>query len=298
MTAPMAMYISPQHHQHLHFPSTTPRTFMPPMSLLAFHPMKLVSCMEEAPHPSDEQIYKTFSDLYNAIPDTSIVTLRELREQVSTRLDMDRNGLDDKKGLCKQFMDSLVNDLPPPDFDDTGACVPEALVDPIPMSFQRAMTASAGFILRKLAKPRFVPLVPPNVDICDLHTKEFSGRNPLKHLVDVILNYKCNELQENEVKNSVIHGDLTDLPYVAKPPPQAPPVNHFTQTAFIAVAPGTWNIVKHIVFQSDGADGKVHPEIARQYAHGTPLMVNFGKNIQCGKRAFHYLFQDMGDPSS
>ena len=71
---------------------------MPPMSLPAFHPMKLVLCMEEAPHPSDEQIYKTFSDFYNAIPDTSIVTLRELREQVSTRLDMDRNGLDDKNG--------------------------------------------------------------------------------------------------------------------------------------------------------------------------------------------------------
>ena len=64
---------------------------MPSMSLLKFHPMKLASCMEEAPYPSDEQIYKTFSDLYKAIPGTSIVTLRQPREQVSTRSDMDRN---------------------------------------------------------------------------------------------------------------------------------------------------------------------------------------------------------------
>jgi hypothetical protein len=101
------------------------------------------------------------------------------------------------------------------------------------MSFARAVAATSGLILRKLPKPRFSPFCGSNIDLCDLTTRDFQRRNPVKAIVDVILNHNGN-FTEADVKKCVTDGDMDALPAIAKPPVGAAAVNHFTQTAFIS----------------------------------------------------------------
>ena len=42
-----------------------------------------MQCMEEATPPSDQLVYETLDDIYKTIPDTSLVTLRDLRERTA-----------------------------------------------------------------------------------------------------------------------------------------------------------------------------------------------------------------------
>ena len=68
-----------------------------------FKPSYSVWCME-SDMPSDEDIFKTLRDLYQAIPDASLVTVRMLRERTSEKCGLGPNGLDDKKDMIKAFM--------------------------------------------------------------------------------------------------------------------------------------------------------------------------------------------------
>ena len=159
------------------------------------------------------------------------------------------------------------------------------------MTWQRAQQATAGLILRKLPKPRYVPLCAPTIDICDLTVNDYHGRNPVKHIVDIILNHQ-SPISESVIKRCVNDGDLDALPPIARPPPGAVPVNYFQQVAFIPVANGaSWNVVKHLTFISDAEDGRVKGELARTYQHGELHLINFGSNNKVGKRIFQHLFQ-------
>jgi len=235
------------------------------------------------PNPTDEVIYNTLKDVYRAIPDTSLVTVKVLRERVAEVLGLGQQGLDGRRALVKGLTESIVNDEAPPNFHD-GSLAPVAPPVPVPMTFQRALTATSGLILRKLAKPRFVPYTVPNIGLLDLTTRDF-GRNPVKGLVDIVLNHRA-DFGEDDVKMCVLDGEMESLPWIARPPPGAVPVNHFTQTAFIDTEGGLMNVVRFITFQSDGEDGKVKADTARSHTHGTPYLINFGSNTKRGKKVF------------
>ena len=96
------------------------------------------------------------------------------------------------------------------------------------------------------------------------------------------------------VKQCVIDGEMEQLPIIARPPPGAIPINHFTQTAFIKTSMTRWTIVRYITFQSDSGDGKVKSALARSHAHGNLYLINYGTNMKNGKKAFQYLFQELG----
>ena len=87
--------------------------------------------------------------------------------------------------------------------------------------------------------------------------------------------------------------DIEGMPDITKPPAGVFQVNHFTQSAFIRTG-DAWTVIKHVVFQSDGPDGKVKAALARSYCHGEPYLINFGTNVKNGRKAFQELFESLG----
>ena len=253
-----------------------------------------VGCMEPE-LPSDEDIFNAMRELYQSIPDASLVTVRMLRERTSEKLGLGPGGLDDKKDLVKAFMEGIINDEAPPEFDQ-GSLVqaPHGMpAVPVPMTYGRALAASSGMILRKLPKPRFAPYMPPNIDLCDLTIKDFHAGANYKHVVDIITNHDAT-FTEADVKKCLIDGELENLPAIAKPPPSAIPVNHFAQIAFVEISAHKWHVVKLITFISASEKGMVKGSLAATYRHGEMHAINFGSNNKDGKRVFQYLFQELG----
>ena len=84
------------------------------------------------------------------------MTLRELREAVAEKLGLNKNGLDDRAGLVQELTQEIVDGKNPPEFKDGARVVhdPPANGD---FTFEKALKATAGFILRKTAKPRLIP---------------------------------------------------------------------------------------------------------------------------------------------
>ena len=250
-------------------------------------------CMEEPEPPSDETIHSTLTGMYKDIPDPSIITVRQFREMTSDKLGLGPDGLDDRRDVVQRLMESIINDEMPT-FNREGARVePPLVADPVPMTFQRALVATNGLIMRKLPKPRFIPYYEPTIHICDLTLKDFYGKNAVKAVVDVVLNHH-GAFTEDDVKRLMMEDDLGNLPDVARPPVGAVPVNHFTQIAFIAVGRGVWTVLKYITFCSDSPDGKVKADLAATYRHGELHLVNYGNNIKNGKKVFQHLFQELG----
>ena len=67
-------------------------------------------------------------DIYTAIPDTSMVTLKDMRQRCAQRLGLPETGLNDKATMVKKFMSIIINDEPAPPFDDSGVWTPHAVV--------------------------------------------------------------------------------------------------------------------------------------------------------------------------
>ena len=255
---------------------------------------RYVQCMQPVASPSDELVYTTLRDIYNAIPDTDVVTLKDLRGSVSDRLGFGLGGLEGKRDMIRMMADQVINDRPMLEFQD-GALVESSANSEavVPIALKTALAATSGLRLRKLPKPRFVPLCPPVVDLADLNLKDFNRCSPVKHVVDVVVNYHYH-LEESDIKQAVIEGDTEALPPVARPPIAAVAVNHFQQMAFIPVNKsgppnGVWLVVKHLTFCSDGAGGKVTCALAARHKHGELYTINYGTNIQNGKRVFQRL---------
>ena len=80
---------------------------------------------------------------------------------------------------------------------------------------QRALAATSGLILRKLPKPRFSPFTGSNIDLGDLTVRDFNIANPVKAVVDIILNHRA-DIDEMRVKQAVMDGDMESLPDIAK----------------------------------------------------------------------------------
>ena len=250
--------------------------------------------MDKAQPPAQDVIFNTMKEIYAAIPDKDIVTVKQLREAVAEKLGLGSSGLDDNKDLCTRLLQDIINDREPQVQQESGA--PEAAEpEAMPMTHQRAVAATTGLILRHTPKPRFVPYTEPNLGWEDLTIRDWHGRNPVKAVVDVILNYD-GDIQEQHIKKCVIEGEMEDMPSIHRPPVGAIPVNHFTQTAFVKNALSKWTVVRFITFQSDGDDGKVKGQVAESHAHGTLYLTNFGpsKANKNGKKAFQYLFQELG----
>jgi len=219
--------------------------------------------------------------------------MKDMRVITEQALGMPAGGLDGKKAVVKVLLSAIINDEPVT-FDESGALPPTAPVHPPePMTFGRAKTAVAGLILRKLPKPQFAPYKAPNIDLGDLTIRDYHSQNPVKAVVDLILNHR-EQISEDHVKNCVVNMKLEDLPAIARPPPTAIAINHFTQTAFLPAGSDNWHIVKFITFLSDGPDGKVTPELARSYQHGTMHLINYSSNNKEGKKVFIYLFEQLG----
>jgi len=156
---------------------------------------------------------------------------------------MPAGGLDGKKAVVKVLLSAIINDEPVT-FDESGALPPTAPVHPPePMTFGRAKTAVAGLILRRLPKPQFAPYKAPNIDLGDLTIRDYHSQNPVKAVVDLILNHR-EQISEDHVKNCVVNMKLEDLPAIARPPPTAIAINHFTQTAFLPAGSDNWHIVE------------------------------------------------------
>lgn len=222
-----------------------------------------------APAPKDEAIYNTVAEIYRDIPDPNMVTVRMLRERTAEKLGLDKEGLDDKKDLVTELVKSIIDDEPPPNFVNGDIVVEPLVAEVVPMTWQRALAATSGLILRKLPKPSLSPFKAPTVDLGDLTVRDFNRRNPVKAVVDIILNHRV-DIDTEQVKKSVIEGDMENLPDILKPPPGAIPVNHFTQSTMISLGDGLWHIVKFITFQSDSENGKVKGDTAATYQSGTP----------------------------
>ena len=123
--------------------------------------------------PTEEQIYNTIRDLVKSIDDPSLVTVKQLRDRAAVLLGLDKGALDCKKALAKRYTEMVFQDEPAPDFSSGGDGASAAGVDP--MTFSRALAATAGLVLRKMPKPRFSPSTTPTTDICDLNIRDFHG---------------------------------------------------------------------------------------------------------------------------
>ena len=189
------------------------------------------------PPPSDENIFDALKRIHDSIPDMSIVTLRQFRESAAVELGLGQEGLEDQKELVKGFAKILMNKDEPPEFDN-GAVRHRDASDPVPMTFQRALSATSGLIRRKSKKPFFVPCVTPSIELCDLNTKDFMPANLVKSVVDVIMNYKA-DFTEEFVKKCVLDGDFAQLPAVARCTCRRPknnPTGHSYRNVYKAIA--------------------------------------------------------------
>ena len=265
----------------------------------------LIKCMEEAENPAapaapvavpampnHEALFGAVRDLYQAIPDPSLVSVRELRERLADSFGLEKEGLDDQRELIKRFATIIINDENPPEFRDGMVVAADAPAVPVPMSFARAAAASLGLVPRKV-KARFAPWTAPNIDFQDLTLMQFHGRNPTKAVVDIIAGYRGN-IDQDFVKKCVIDGEMEKLPEIARPPATAIACNHFTQTVFVGSNTTAWNIARFITFQSEGGDGKATPAVASSHCHGEPNLVNYGSNNKTSKRVFLFLSQELG----
>ena len=269
---------------------------MPYMMPLAQPRGPLVRCMDAvvpvAPHITDESLFTMLKDIIDNIPDMEAVTLKQLREQVATQAGLEPGGLDDKKDLVKTFATTIIQGDALPVFDASGARAPD---DPGVLNsevYKQALRSTQGLVLRKLPKSRFSRTSPPLNDIDKLPIRQWHGSNPVKGFVDIIKNYQ-GAISEEDVMRAVAEGDMEEMPDITKPPAGAFQVNHFTQSAFIQTG-ATWAVVKHVVFQSDGPDGKVKPTLARSYCHGEPYLIDFGTNVKNGRKAFQDIFESLG----
>ena len=298
-------------HQQFH-PLRQPRSpQFPTLNLMLFPNFTttrfmFVNCMDEdnaaIPVPelpanhTDRDIYEALKVQYNALPDTSTATLKDIRIATAQALGLSATGLDNKAQLIKKLVSAYINEEAVT-FNASGAfqeLEPEPAV-PVPMTSARALTASAGLRPRKLPKPIFVPFSEPRIGLEDLTVRPWHGQNPVKTVVDIILNHE-EAISESQVKKCVVDSTLEELPSIARPPPGAVAVNHWTQTAFIPSAAGgnKWHIVNFITFQSEGQDGKVLPDTAKTYEHGTMHLIHYGSNNKNGKRVFLHLFHELG----
>ena len=238
---------------------------------------------------SDEDIYKAMKGIFESIPDTSTTTVKQLREKTAEALGLGTDGLEDRKALTKKLMSALVNDS---SLIFVEGALPNSVAANTASDVWRSALAKVdGFILRKLPKPDFRPLVASIIDINTLMLLDFHGRNPVKSMVDIVLDH-TSPIDADQIKTLVVDGELDQLPLILKSPDGAPDIKHFTQTAIIPTPGAAWNIVRFITFQSDSPDGKVKGSLATHFAHGTPYLVNFGHPPKNGKKVFQQLFQD------
>ena len=161
------------------------------------------------------------------------------------------------------------------------------------ITFNRALAACAGLVLRKLPKPRFALFAAPAADIGDLNIRLAHSRNPVKNMVDVIAGHEDATINEKDVQNAIFDGDFMALPAVARAPSGAIAVNHCTQVAFIKRDDGKWNVVRRVTFQSDGTDGKVKPALASTHCHGDMHLIQYGSSLHNGKKVFQHVFEQL-----
>ena len=142
--------------------------------------------------------------------------------------------MDSKKELVQRLVESFINEEAAPVFDDQGAIAVAApgAAEVVPVTFQNALTRTAGLILITMPKPRCVPFAAPTIVLCDLNVRDWHAYSPVKAVVDIILNHRT-DITEADVKRCVLAGDIEALPAVARPPVGAMHVNHCTQIAFI-----------------------------------------------------------------
>ena len=209
--------------------------------------------------------------------------------EVSTPAD----GLDDKHAVVKQFIESLMNDEPPPQFDPvTGIVRPSRPEEPI--TFKRALGAVAGYKLHRMPKARFFPAVPPIAEVCDLNIRDFHGQNDVKHVVDVISGHD-GVIDVVGIKKAVGDGKFDDSHHVLRLPVGHIAVNHFQQFAVIDRGAGKSDIVRWITFQAEGTDqGKVASEVAASHRQGALHLINYGSNQYNGRKVFAHVFEQLG----
>ena len=234
-----------------------------------------------------EQIYNHLSTLLADIPDTTAISVREVREMCSEKMGLGKEGLDGRRALVKRLAQSILTDEPRPDFDNSDD-IGDASAVALPMTYNRALAATGGLVLRKLPKARVVPFVASSVDFFDLTTRPFHSKNPVKHIIDIVIGHEDASITEAAVQLAVCDGELDKLPAVARPPLGSIAVNQWIQTAFIP-RDSKWDVVKLITFDSGGDDGKVKPQLALGHVHGDAHMMNYGTNIKNGKKVFQYL---------
>jgi hypothetical protein len=149
--------------------------------------------------PSDEIIYNTLVGLFRDIPDTNHITIRGFRELLSEKLGLGNNGLDDKSEMIKAMVSVIMSNETPPNFNNGTMPPPGAPIVPVPMTFQRAVDVTAGLVRRKIPKPRFTPWAQSIVELCDLNVKDFHGANPIKTIVDIVLQHH-EDIAEDSIK--------------------------------------------------------------------------------------------------
>ena len=241
--------------------------------------------------PTDERIYTKVKELMDDIPDKGAVTSRELRGRLELALGLAPGLLYDKKAMLEQFCVGILEDKPGPTFESlSGALsVGQAVA---PMNMARALAAVAGLSMRKRPIPAFVPHYEPNIGLCDLNIVDWNARNPVKHLVDIIVGYD-GPMDAAQVQCNIIDAEPEKLPVVLRPPVGHLPVNHFVQSAVIRRG-ATYDIVRWITFAADTDSGKARPEVALSHKHGDLHLINYGDNLANSKKAFAWLFEQLG----
>ena len=253
-------------------------------------------CMEQppalAPAPTDEMLYNTLKELIVNIPDMEAVTLKHLRQRVAQHLGLGEDGLEGRKQIVSDFATAIIQEKTPPNFDIDGKQVPGDASPEATALFSQALAATRGLVLRKLPKPRFVPMGEAQCGVDMLPLRPWLGHNPVKAVVDIIKDHPM-AVDQQEMMRCIMEGDTAGLPAVTKSPVVRVQVNHVTQIALLPSG-DRWTVVKFITFQSDAHDGKVKAQLAAAYCLGKPYLINYGSNMKNGKKVFHHLFEMLG----
>ena len=245
-----------------------------------------------APAPTDEMLYNTLKELIVNIPDMEAVTLKHLRQRVAQHLGLGEDGLEGRKQIVSDFATAIIQEKTPPNFDIDGKQVPGDASPEATALFSQALAATRGLVLRKLPKPRFVPMGEAQCGVDMLPLRPWLGHNPVKAVVDIIKDHPM-AVDQQEMMRCIMEGDTAGLPAVTKSPVVRVQVNHFTQVALLPSG-DRWTVVKFIAFQSDAHDGKVKAQLAAAYCLGKPYLINYGSNMKNGKKVFHHLFEMLG----
>ena len=121
---------------------------------------------------TDRMIFDALKEQYNALPDTSTATLKDIRTLTAQALGLPETGLDDKASVIKKMVSAHIN-AEEVSFDASDSFKPPEPAVAVPMTTERAREASAGLIPRRIPKgPIFVPFSEPRIGIEDLCIRE------------------------------------------------------------------------------------------------------------------------------